>query len=366
MLGDLLLSTPDSVQKRVDIPAVEDINILMEEHHTWSIAGLTQKINILSDRLTVAFAGDCDQARNALEILGQIADLPDLNMELIIKVLNAIQIQDRNELAIIGILTTPDPNNKYGAVIEYFSVNVEPFFSEQFGKVYIAGSGEDGCVRVLKQFENYLDQNESFDDPYFFADLAALSIITQFVGLEFNTGANLLQLWGGGFEVASFQNGKIQKIGNILNIFWKLIKDKDSYILRLLPNFIKNDYWEDALLTRILKCSINQSGKFVRDRNALNISLPLMKRAKDYNFDELPSLSFQHTTLCCYVLFEQENGEIDALSTVRHDSSGVGWFHINMHTEYLHLAIKDDLINEVKNQIKMRFDIDAEFNQVGY
>ena len=70
--GDLLLSMKGDNARPVNIPAADNVNALLPTKRSRSISGTTQKLNIISDRLIIAWAGNHIHARATIR---EIADL---------------------------------------------------------------------------------------------------------------------------------------------------------------------------------------------------------------------------------------------------------------------------------------------------
>jgi hypothetical protein len=74
-LGDLLITREGGGFETIDIPTVADVNAKLPSGVARSVVGLAQKLNLISDRLVVAWAGNLLQARSLIrEIAERVAE----------------------------------------------------------------------------------------------------------------------------------------------------------------------------------------------------------------------------------------------------------------------------------------------------
>jgi hypothetical protein len=79
IIGDLMLSTDaDHFSEPLSLPC-KNVNSLLGPASKQRIAGLVQKVNILSDQLAIAWAGPFNQAVIAANALATVAQKPDLS-----------------------------------------------------------------------------------------------------------------------------------------------------------------------------------------------------------------------------------------------------------------------------------------------
>ena len=83
--------------------------------------------------------------------------------------------------------------------------------------------------------------------------LMTFSVVSQMLAREMRSGYNIMSGYGGGFEVATFADGRFRKIGDVLHLSWICVKDKQGYDIELVPIAYKLDYLNDELLIRRLQ-----------------------------------------------------------------------------------------------------------------
>lgn len=301
VVGDVLLSSERRTGLRKDLPLVGDINQALADRGLPFEVSFAQKVNILSDRLVVAWSGPMDQAERALRILsaavssGQISDKDDFEKEL-----QAIDPDKINKLQLIGMLVTDVRGNQVSG--STLALNVPPTDVPGLGTVHAAGTGKDDFTRLLGKTDWTLGgvANEL---------QVAHFILGELVNMEYRQGGTIENRWGGGFEAVTFDSdsGRLQKIGEILHTFWKVdlhSPDKAQFI----PSFYKTTYWRDALIVRYARFDSIAERTFQLKMNSFELIPPLLKDAKEYDLEELGPVDFSHKVLCCHVAVERPGG----------------------------------------------------------
>jgi hypothetical protein len=165
---------------------------------------------------------------------------------------------------------------------------------------------------------------------------------------EIMTGGHLLEWWGGAFEIATFDNGSIRKRSNVLFTLWRLIPNIDgSYQLALAPRFIKQHYFDDALIVQDLKVVIQGNGCIGMPTLSVHTVLPLLKNEPDYDFSMLQLGDFSHTMLCVYVL-PIDGAECDEVFTkIISDDAGVRNIQLAVDTNSVKIGVEGSFVSEL-------------------
>ena len=91
IIGDLLVTRDKSGGENVSIPHTRRINSKLPLDARFSVSGLRQKINILSEQLAFAVAGDANQAHDFLETMRNCSFEQDLSFDRLTRNLSAIE-----------------------------------------------------------------------------------------------------------------------------------------------------------------------------------------------------------------------------------------------------------------------------------
>jgi hypothetical protein len=301
LIGDLLVSEVISQAPPLALPLVEDANVAVPQRKYFA-RSLVQKLNLLSDRLIVAVAAD-DLAQ-AIDVVGSlefIANSPDLSAEMVNRVLEAIEPRRRDKVSLIVGVIEPDPNEAQRAYVGFIELNTERVGGGALGLVTVGGSGQDGFLRTLERIAGDLTSFDQAKKPVLKASAVGLTLACAFYGQEVSSPANLGEAWGGGFEVAVFDQGRFHKLDNILYLFWKLTDNGDgSHTLTLMHKMMKSQYWGDALLLRVLELEKDKDGnRSTNDWTHLIPSLPNM--AGGYDLTAISAPSFDSNWRCSFI-----------------------------------------------------------------
>ena len=158
-VGDLLLSREGETRQPISIPVADDINSKLPLGTSWSIVGTRQKLNIINDRLVVAWAGHQVQARVLAKEIRDAVAAGATSYKEICRVIEGVEERDRNDVALIGTALTPD---QQGIRLEHFSYAAD---KATIGSTELvaAGTGADDLLRLLPQFAEAVP--EPSDNP---------------------------------------------------------------------------------------------------------------------------------------------------------------------------------------------------------
>src|SRR6266446_3246323 len=103
-IADLLLSTEGKSRKIFDLPVIDDINSLLPETADRSVVGMHQKLLLLNERLTVAWAGNFEYAKQICLRLSKERSITPLRLNYL---LSKVPLWKRNEVALLGVISVP-------------------------------------------------------------------------------------------------------------------------------------------------------------------------------------------------------------------------------------------------------------------
>jgi len=150
LVGDILLSGLEVLGKEVHIPTIGNIDSVFPEGSGFSIVGLCQKLCIVNDRIAIGWAGKRFSAATVLKYLMAECTKREFTLE-DIKYFweNDVDEWHKADLSLVGFI-------KYGNLINWFGFNFFQFRSQQFGDVYLSGTG----VQATHDFLETLAQQE--------------------------------------------------------------------------------------------------------------------------------------------------------------------------------------------------------------
>jgi hypothetical protein len=104
LIGDVLLSSEKRIGIKITLPLVGNINEVLAKNGVPFGVDFAQKVNLISDRFVVAWAGPAIEAERAIGALSRISSRPNLNLDDIGDELNAIDPQKIANLHLVGTL----------------------------------------------------------------------------------------------------------------------------------------------------------------------------------------------------------------------------------------------------------------------
>jgi hypothetical protein len=254
-------------------------------------------------------------------------------------------------LQLVGLIS-PRPNrNEYHC----FGLNTARKYGGPFGQFYAGGTGEASFSSTLEACVDGIDAMRAF-----FAGRQQLGacfgsvLLANLLGNEARTGRNLLERWGGGFEVATIIDARFQKLTGVLHTFWEFSKSRSGQLeIKLMPVFQKLDYWNDVLVIRTLELERDQKSPRVKRDNVHRV-FPLLKGPEKYDMSAFRIPDFSHTTLCCYICSIGIEPDPGVLSYVDYNPSGNDKIRIDLNGKESSVAFGDELVQSIISAISVR------------
>ncbi|HWX82161.1 MAG TPA: hypothetical protein VNZ48_01065 [Xanthobacteraceae bacterium] len=368
-IGDLLLSADVKPNHVVDIPAIKDINARLPKGTPRSVHALRQKLNLISDRLIVAWAGSYLQARSLMSEMKRAADNGNITLENIRQIVESRDPGDRDDLQFVGTLLTPNHLGDGRVYLQHFEYCID-CISMGDVQIYAGGSGANDLLRIVPHgvVSNPLpDCQPESPEHYDWALAQAMAVSGALIGHETTTAENIPNWWGGGIEVASFVEGKFQKLTDVLHTVWRAIKiDSQRYEICFVPKLIKYDYFEDALVAQTFSISINSANhKAVVEDHSYRMYTPILKGRHSYDLSRFEPRDLRHTTLCCYVLMEPPDPSLGNLVRVYYDAMGDTPFRFAKSADNFVFSFRGDLLNNLESDVSRATGLPAKLCQIG-
>lgn len=260
------------------------------------IAGLVQKIFIIKEKFAVSCAGDLSVIKGAIHcIKAFMLHRMKISSEEIIHHLYREIGDEINQISLIFI-------NINNHLMEMGFINSEKISINENIDLYVAGSGNSRAKESFSKFPpDFFDVPH--DDVVAHGVCTSLSQFAEYILKEFDNkqySENFQDYFGGGFEVAAFFDGKIQKISNILYSYSEAYLDEESYIQIEPPSFIlKSQYVDNYLLIRSAEVYLDKKHhKINNDR--ICIIPPLDANEGTRSNDNIDMVNFAEAEFVCY------------------------------------------------------------------
>lgn len=295
LFGDLLLSGPERLDARVSIPTVGDVRNFYPEGSGWSITGLQQKIVLISDNCAIAWAGSWLGARIAILNLRELVSRQKLTAQILRNFMDNMN-EDTIKLgtSFVGLLVSD------GQVL-YFKRDAEGFNDPSVGTVFVEGTGKTAFKEILATGVLANIQPSGDPTPVDVAASTGLMIAGMLLRNEHASGANLLEYFGGGYEVAVHTVNGFKKLGNMTFVMWDAEVTGDS--VSITPLFIaKQQYVEDVLLLRSAMLRSENGIPALVDEQ-LHVILPIYKTKSEVELPAPVDVPYQSPLLChCFLV----------------------------------------------------------------
>lgn len=302
LFGDLLLTGPTS-GRTVAVPAQGDVQGFFGDSG-WSISGLSQKVCLLSDSCAVAWAGSWLGARVAIAELRRRALSGPLSVEDATGYLTSEPDLRRNPAAFVGLTYS-------AGHLHQFHFGAEELQTRSLGPAYVSGSG----AGAIHEFANLLQSMESTatGSPTVGnqAIANALSLGGMLLQSEFrgrDTAATLRSMFGGGYEIAYFSGGRMQKLPEITYVVWEAQIDESNVHVSHPQLLIKQMYSGDHLLIKSARVESSAAAPTPRivDEQAHAIR-PMFEAPPFAALPSLRSMSLQSRLLCHCILVRRSD-----------------------------------------------------------
>jgi len=247
VFGDLLISDPGRSDAVRDIPLAAAVTSIFPAGSDWSILGLDQKVVLLGDNCVIAWAGNVVFARTVITELRALASQAPLSMPIIQTCLAHLDPTLKDQVSFVGWV-------RDGEVFHQFWYRADIAESAMFGRVSAGGSAATDFVMLASQISG-----GSWNEPgRALAGLeraisSMLSATSLLLRAELSSENNLLQYFGGGYEIATFIGDKFAKLGDIAFVFWMANVTDGEVALSGPWLVLKQDYADDFLLLHVLR-----------------------------------------------------------------------------------------------------------------
>ena len=301
VFGDLLMTGPSANEVRtVAVPAQGEVQEFFGDSG-WSVLGLKQKVTLLADNCVVAWAGSLLGARIAISGLRELAKTGVLTCESILRHLQADSDLSKHPASFVGMVAE-------SGRLHQFRFNAEHFDSTTLGHVFLSGSGS----AAIHEFSKVLASMESRSTGSANAAVTCVAKTMMLGGMllqaEFRGGlaaTTLRNMFGGGYEIAFFSDGRMRKLEEVSYLFWEAEIAPDEVRVSPPQLVVKQRYIGDYLLIRSAR--IEASAKQLRVENEQrHVICPMYDAPSlDVPMEELRTISLQSNLLCHCILVLQ-------------------------------------------------------------
>ncbi len=247
VFADLLVSGPERPGSAPDISLAGAVTSVFPPGSDWSILGLNQKVVLLGDHCVIAWAGDVVFARAVIAGLRALVSQAPLSLPIVETYLAELDPTMKDQVSFVGWV-------RDGEVFHQFWYRADIAEGALFGRISAGGSAATDFVMLASQISggswNALGRALAGRELAISSMLSATSLLLQ---SELSRENNLLQYFGGGYEIATFIGDRFAKVGDIAFVFWMANVTDGEVALSGPWLVLKQDYADDLLLLHVLR-----------------------------------------------------------------------------------------------------------------
>jgi hypothetical protein len=260
------------------------------------VSGLSQKTLIINDSFAIAFAGCVDRIQSAVHLIKKLTlDNHELTSSRYLSALESDpELSDGN---LCAILLAADSD---GISITHYNA-AEGFSTINFDMV-AAGSGSKQAIEHFSQYPleafEVADENIAVQGTCMALEQFANHIIDEIDNQEF--ASTIGERFGGGYEIAAFYDGKINKVSDIVYAFAEAEFDDEMLLQIEPPNFImKSMYKGDNLIIRSVVNEVDPADGYHKRQHDRTFTIPPITRFQEVNVEaESQEVNFLGEFLC--------------------------------------------------------------------
>lgn len=300
LLGDLLITgSTEGNAPRVAVPAAGDVHEFFGDSG-WAVLGLYQKVALLGRHCAVAWAGDWLGARLAISHLKELSATRPLTRHEIWDYLHSDADVRKFNLSLVGLIR--EGNDWY-----LFHSQGEEIESGYLGPMYIAGSGSVVLRSIARNVTNEdtwsKGPNESASIKAIMKSFSLAGFLLQMEYRGGNIATTIMNMFGGGYEIAYVANNEVRKVDEITYVFWEADLRSKPARLSFPQLAIKTKYLDDHLFIRSVLLDYEAGdAEQQAESEQQHLIRPIFRSSINRNPEEFSSIPL-HSPLFCHCAF---------------------------------------------------------------
>lgn len=340
LCGDALLTDFAKQSATSRLPAPGPLSAQLLDTFGVSVAGLRQKVNIITDSVVFAWSGPLVQAYGLAREIKSHVDQFGTSASEINKIILANVDQNFSCIAMVA----------EGPQISYIWAGAEAANLRRFENVRVAGTGADYFKSTIAQ----LDSVDPITDPSantiseVLGD--ALAVASQSLGRELYTQQTLLERWGGTIEVCYRAADAFVKLDRIAFVHFRYDEANPEAGLTWVPRLLLNRYNGPDLECVALDCEQTS------DRRIFSVAQDDTVVIRPLISDGVlrkPLLgNFEYDRLCTHFSYCRAGESLWSMTNVRFCANGPRPFHVDMQGSRVDIAFRKSLGDWMREQIR--------------
>jgi hypothetical protein len=348
LLGDLLLVSEIAPSGRLALPTVGELPDNLELSGAYRVTGSAQKVCIINSRLVVACAGRLVYAREIIRKMKKFFARNSPDKRSLERFFKSQHSKYMKEMQFICLYFSNDR-------LWVFVANAVKIETETFGDCYIGGTGAGEFIEML-----YGEVGQGFVGARELATLSgpqkAICVGLMFTGhmlaKEIADGANFSSYYGGGMEIATYQNDTFKKVDEVLHLFWRYDEEKYDRLFRLIPILYRINYKQERLLVRRIQFQLSGDKSNLSSKGDFFTVDPVYGRAKgtEINVDDL--VNWDGKYFVNHVFGEGPKDNKWAMIHLGYSKDGNGLFKVVVTDRGISLLFSSSFYEEMRRGIE--------------
>lgn len=352
LLADLLLSAPPNPDREFALPTLGKTRFNWGRLQELVPSSLCQKLVLVSDDLVVAWTGNFMKAQIFFSELKARSDRESFSLNELKQYLEGLDESNwmgANSATGIGILGFFHSGD---GLFHHFGHGSSAIMTRQFGWTDVLGSVIEAMPMIANQ-ELITDQSlssESANHPL----ASSLSQTIAFTGLlvrdELATKVPLQHRFGGGYEIAFFDEGRFKKLDDVVYLFWNCALEGDNVLISAAPQImIRFSYYSDILVVRTVQLEFESEVKVIRDD--VHFIRPTYRNIEPAEVAACSRPSFSTTWTCHYFGVNFGDGASEVYCKLHAEHGENPWIRFVEKTEGIEIQVNQVFLQSTAAEI---------------
>jgi len=344
LIGDILLSGRNTGKVTLNVPTVPNIHDLFPARSKFIPCSLHQKIAVLSDDFVIGWSGNYLNAKEVIrDLVGENKAEPLTKTSL-----NAFFQQLppsiwEKDLGFLGFVRDSNgiaPFNYKAHMREY----------PNFGQVGFLGTGGEALENLLDQF-SVLPKARHGEPTGFQKSLAfASGIVGSLLTMELVNAQSLRDYFGAWYEIASLIEGKFQKLGGIVFLFWIVDQADNQITVSSVPlHALSLDYSNDVLILHSVSFDTNTVNK--SSQQSVFFITPMTRLVSDEELRAIKPPDLNQKLLCNFFWIRSGSEFQEIYARVDHRSEINRGIIFHEENNHIIVSVQKEFIQEAAEAI---------------
>lgn len=300
LIGDVLISRTGVEAEHINIPTRDDVETVLPREWQRNVCALYPKLAMINPHLAIAWTGNQIAAKMFLSEVRNKFGGPVGRVNGFFNFMRRYkEVGIGAELTIIGLSVK-------GRQASAFKWNAATPSEITLGDQLFDGSGAEAIAREFAQRLHHAHGSDN--EPIDSAVQNALTLIGSLIADDLTTGESLQGLYGGGYQVIVFHEGRLMFVNDYLFLFMTVKPDGDRLVMQPGTYFLKHTYLNDDLLIKRTTFG-DKNSPGVLDDFFVNAFLITERRKSEIHLttQDILDVPLQSMYYCCIALYPIDN-----------------------------------------------------------